>query len=183
MIISPIGVPQNRGVLCPTASDHFCLCMIYLMYHIYANTRTGADFATVAAHKTSLMMLIADWLIWLRYKVSSPTELFLGNAGTAMRPLTAVVCAGKGDFVMDGTPRMRERPIADLVDGLKQVRGDFDIVQQCLNTFQPWFLYRIIFGKIVRASSEDFAERMGQKILPLLFFRHIIFFLSSICVI
>ena len=55
-------------------------------------------------------------------QVSDPTELFLGNAGTAMRPLTAVVCAGKGEFVMDGTPRMRERPIIDLVDGLKQVR-------------------------------------------------------------
>lgn len=54
--------------------------------------------------------------------MSDPTELFLGNAGTAMRPLTAVVCAGKGEFVMDGTPRMRERPIIDLVDGLKQVR-------------------------------------------------------------
>lgn len=54
-------------------------------------------------------------------QVSDPTELFLGNAGTAMRPLTAVVCAGKGEFVMDGTPRMRERPIVDLVDGLKQV--------------------------------------------------------------
>lgn len=53
--------------------------------------------------------------------MSDPTELFLGNAGTAMRPLTAVVCAGKGEFVMDGTPRMRERPIVDLVDGLKQV--------------------------------------------------------------
>ncbi|CAM9518041.1 unnamed protein product [Ectocarpus fasciculatus] len=55
------------------------------------------------------------------FEVSDPTELFLGNAGTAMRPLTAVVCAGKGEFVMDGTPRMRERPIVDLVDGLKQV--------------------------------------------------------------
>lgn len=54
-------------------------------------------------------------------QVPSSTELFLGNAGTAMRPLTAVVCAGKGEFVMDGTPRMRERPIVDLVDGLKQV--------------------------------------------------------------
>ena len=54
-------------------------------------------------------------------QVSDPTSLFLGNAGTAMRPLTAVMCAGKGEFVMDGTPRMRERPIVDLVDGLKQV--------------------------------------------------------------
>ncbi|CAM9626585.1 unnamed protein product [Ascophyllum nodosum] len=60
------------------------------------------------------------------FEVTSLTELFLGNAGTAMRPLTAVVCAGKGDFVMDGTPRMRERPIADLVDGLKQIGVDVE---------------------------------------------------------
>jgi 3-phosphoshikimate 1-carboxyvinyltransferase len=54
-------------------------------------------------------------------------ELFLGNAGTAMRPLAGVLCAGKGTFVLDGTPRMRERPIIDLVDGLKQVRLDIFI--------------------------------------------------------
>lgn len=48
-------------------------------------------------------------------------ELFLGNAGTAMRPLAGVVCACKGKFVLDGTARMRERPIQDLVDGLRQL--------------------------------------------------------------
>lgn len=47
--------------------------------------------------------------------------LDLGNAGTAMRPLTAALCTGKGSFVLDGTPRMRERPIVDLVDGLLQL--------------------------------------------------------------
>jgi EPSP synthase (3-phosphoshikimate 1-carboxyvinyltransferase) len=45
----------------------------------------------------------------------------IGNAGTAMRPLAGVLCAGQGNFVLDGTPRMRERPIDDLVDGLLQV--------------------------------------------------------------
>eukprot|EP00191_Tetraselmis_sp_GSL018_P024675 CAMPEP_0177625936 /NCGR_PEP_ID=MMETSP0419_2-20121207/30377_1 /TAXON_ID=582737 /ORGANISM="Tetraselmis sp., Strain GSL018" /LENGTH=214 /DNA_ID=CAMNT_0019126939 /DNA_START=60 /DNA_END=700 /DNA_ORIENTATION=+ len=49
---------------------------------------------------------------------SEGAELFLGNAGTAMRPLTAAVAA---DFVLDGVPRMRERPIQDLVDGLTQL--------------------------------------------------------------
>jgi 3-phosphoshikimate 1-carboxyvinyltransferase len=48
-------------------------------------------------------------------------ELFLGNAGTAMRPLTAVLAAGRGTFVLDGVPRMRERPIGDLVTGLRQL--------------------------------------------------------------
>ncbi len=48
-------------------------------------------------------------------------ELFLGNAGTAMRPLTAALAIGKGRFVLDGVPRMRERPIRDLVAGLTQL--------------------------------------------------------------
>lgn len=56
---------------------------------------------------------------------SSGAELFLGNAGTAMRPLTAAVAAaGRGDFVLDGVERMRERPIADLVHGLVQLGVD-----------------------------------------------------------
>jgi 3-phosphoshikimate 1-carboxyvinyltransferase len=51
-------------------------------------------------------------------------ELFLGNAGTAMRPLAAALCMGEGKFVLDGVPRMRERPIADLIDGLQQLGAD-----------------------------------------------------------
>ncbi|KAH8082938.1 shikimate 3-dehydrogenase [Aureococcus anophagefferens] len=60
-------------------------------------------------------------------------DLFLGNAGTAMRPLAAVLAAvaatDGGDFVLDGTPRMRERPIEDLVDGLKQLGCDVECTQ------------------------------------------------------
>jgi 3-phosphoshikimate 1-carboxyvinyltransferase len=47
--------------------------------------------------------------------------LDLGNAGTAMRPLAAALCASRGDFVLDGVQRMRERPIGDLVDGLRPI--------------------------------------------------------------
>ena len=57
-------------------------------------------------------------------------ELFLGNAGTAMRPLAAALCMGNGKFVLDGVPRMRERPIADLVDGLKQLGADVTCVEE-----------------------------------------------------
>ncbi|KAH6822972.1 RNA 3'-terminal phosphate cyclase/enolpyruvate transferase [Perilla frutescens var. hirtella] len=55
-------------------------------------------------------------------------QLFLGNAGTAMRPLTAAVVAagGNASYVLDGVPRMRERPIGDLVTGLKQLGADVD---------------------------------------------------------
>ncbi|MEM7030831.1 MAG: 3-phosphoshikimate 1-carboxyvinyltransferase [Chloroflexota bacterium] len=47
-------------------------------------------------------------------------SLFLGNAGTAMRPLCAALCLGQGDFTLTGKPRMYERPIGDLVDALRQ---------------------------------------------------------------
>ena len=48
-------------------------------------------------------------------------ELFLGNAGTAIRPLTAALTLGHGRFVLDGIERMRERPIQDLIEGLNQL--------------------------------------------------------------
>ena len=57
-------------------------------------------------------------------------ELFLGNAGTAMRPLAAALCTGKGKFVLDGVPRMRERPIADLIDGLQQLGAEVTCVEE-----------------------------------------------------
>jgi 3-phosphoshikimate 1-carboxyvinyltransferase len=47
--------------------------------------------------------------------------LFLGNAGTAMRFLTAVACLGHGRYVLDGSPRMRERPIQYLLDALSSL--------------------------------------------------------------
>src|SRR5512144_1096355 len=46
-------------------------------------------------------------------------RLALGNAGTAFRPLTAVLATLGGDYVLDGVARMRERPIGHLVDALR----------------------------------------------------------------
>jgi 3-phosphoshikimate 1-carboxyvinyltransferase len=48
-------------------------------------------------------------------------DLFLGNAGTAIRPLTAALAVSQGDYSLSGVERMHERPIGDLVDGLRQV--------------------------------------------------------------
>jgi len=67
--------------------------------------------------------------------INSPTpsevqDLFLGNAGTAMRPLAAALCMGDGEFVLDGVPRMRERPIADLIDGMQQLGAETDCVKE-----------------------------------------------------
>ncbi len=48
-------------------------------------------------------------------------DLFLGNAGTAFRPLTAALALSAGHYRLSGVPRMHERPIKDLVDALRQL--------------------------------------------------------------
>ena len=53
-------------------------------------------------------------------------DLFMGNAGTAMRPLTAALAMQGGDYRLSGVPRMHERPIRDLVNGLRQVGATID---------------------------------------------------------
>jgi 3-phosphoshikimate 1-carboxyvinyltransferase len=53
-------------------------------------------------------------------------RLFLGNAGTAMRPLTAALAVLGGDYELSGVPRMHERPIGDLVDALRQLGCSVD---------------------------------------------------------
>ncbi len=53
-------------------------------------------------------------------------KLFMGNAGTAMRPLTAALALLGGDYQLSGVPRMHERPIGDLVDALRQLGCSID---------------------------------------------------------
>lgn len=51
-------------------------------------------------------------------------DLFVGNSGTTVRFLTAMLALGEGTYRLDGVPRMRERPIRDLLDALKQLGVD-----------------------------------------------------------
>ena len=57
-------------------------------------------------------------------------DLFLGNAGTAMRPLTAALAVLGGDYTLSGIPRMHERPIGDLVNALRAVGCRVDYLGQ-----------------------------------------------------
>ncbi|PWC17303.1 3-phosphoshikimate 1-carboxyvinyltransferase [Brenneria corticis] len=63
-------------------------------------------------------------------RARKPLELFLGNAGTAMRPLAAALCLTDGDIVLTGEPRMKERPIGHLVDSLRQGGAQVDYLKQ-----------------------------------------------------
>jgi len=57
---------------------------------------------------------------------ASHAQLHLGNAGTAYRFLTAACCLGEGDYTLDGIERMRQRPIGQLVDALRQLGATID---------------------------------------------------------
>jgi 3-phosphoshikimate 1-carboxyvinyltransferase len=56
-------------------------------------------------------------------------ELFLGNAGTAFRPLTAALCFCNGEYELSGVPRMHERPIGDLVDALRAIGASIEYLR------------------------------------------------------
>ncbi|NIG62910.1 MAG: 3-phosphoshikimate 1-carboxyvinyltransferase [Serratia symbiotica] len=93
-------------------------------------------------------MLNALWALGVNYQLSAdrtvcqvdgaagplvanqPLKLFLGNAGTAMRPLAAALCLSHGDAVLTGEPRMKERPIGHLVDALRQGGAQIDYLEQ-----------------------------------------------------
>jgi 3-phosphoshikimate 1-carboxyvinyltransferase len=59
-------------------------------------------------------------------------DLFLGNAGTAFRPLTAVLALVGGEYRLSGVPRMHERPIGDLVDALRSIGARIDYLAEPL---------------------------------------------------
>ena len=56
-------------------------------------------------------------------------SLFLGNAGTAFRSLTAACAFAQGDYTLSGVPRMHERPIGDLVEALRQAGANIDYTE------------------------------------------------------
>jgi 3-phosphoshikimate 1-carboxyvinyltransferase len=57
---------------------------------------------------------------------ASGVDLFVGNAGTVARFLPPVLALGRGPYTVDGVPRMRERPVADLVDAMRQLGASVD---------------------------------------------------------
>jgi 3-phosphoshikimate 1-carboxyvinyltransferase len=63
------------------------------------------------------------------FNTQEPLELFLGNAGTAMRPLCAALAASEGQYVLTGEPRMKERPIGHLGDALVQLGAELEYLE------------------------------------------------------
>jgi 3-phosphoshikimate 1-carboxyvinyltransferase len=62
---------------------------------------------------------------------SRKAELFIGNAGTAARFLSAFLTLGTGEYILDGDARMRERPIGDLISALTQLGASLEATNHC----------------------------------------------------
>jgi 3-phosphoshikimate 1-carboxyvinyltransferase len=62
---------------------------------------------------------------------SHKAEIYIGNAGTAARFLSAFLTLGSGEYILDGDARMRERPIGDLIEALTQLGADVESINHC----------------------------------------------------
>ena len=104
------GVTRVKGLL--DADDTRVMLDALQKLDIAIDTRNFADIAVTGA----------------RVIPSRKQELFLGNAGTALRPLTAVLALSGGEYRLSGVPRMHQRPIRDLVEPLRSIGARIDYV-------------------------------------------------------
>ncbi len=96
------------------------------------------------------------------FSPAAAQELYLGNAGTAVRPLTAALSLSQGEFVITGEPRMYERPIGDLVDALQQLGAD--ISYQGEEGYPPL----LIKGKPLQGESVTIKGNLSSQFLTAL---------------
>lgn len=97
-------------------------------------------------------------------------SIFLGNAGTAMRPLTAVLALLGGYFTLHGVPRMHERPIGDLVQALRQLGCSVDCTAQegfPPLRIQPPQLERFNPGQAVRVRGDVSSQFLTALLMAL----------------
>jgi 3-phosphoshikimate 1-carboxyvinyltransferase len=94
-------------------------------------------------------------------------DLFLGNAGTAFRPLTAALALSGGEYRLSGVPRMHERPIGDLVDGLRQIGADIDYLGN--EGFPPLAIHpgAIQAGGVVRVRGDVSSQFLTALLMAL----------------
>ncbi|MFP3870577.1 MAG: 3-phosphoshikimate 1-carboxyvinyltransferase [Syntrophobacteria bacterium] len=93
-----------------------------------------------------------------------PSEpIYLDNAGTAMRLLTAVVCLGRGSYVLAGDERMHRRPIGELLAGLRPLGGEAESVEQ--NDCPP---VRVRASRLKGGRTELDASRSSQFVSAIL---------------
>ena len=94
---------------------------------------------------------------------NADADLFLGNAGTAFRPLTAVLAVLGGDYRLAGVARMHERPIRDLVDALRQIGAKIEYADK--DGYPP---LRVAEGRIFLPSAVSVRGDVSSQFLTAL---------------
>jgi len=94
-------------------------------------------------------------------------DLFLGNAGTAFRPLTAALALAGGEYRLYGVPRMHERPIRDLVDSLRAIGAQIDY--EATHGYPPLRIHpsSIATGQAVRVRGDVSSQFLTALLLAL----------------
>ena len=94
-------------------------------------------------------------------------ELFLGNAGTALRPLTAALALCGGEYRLSGVPRMHQRPIGDLVDALRALGARIDYLGE--EGFPPLAIHpgTVAAGQTVRVRGEVSSQYLSALLMAL----------------
>jgi 3-phosphoshikimate 1-carboxyvinyltransferase len=94
-------------------------------------------------------------------------DLFLGNAGTAFRPLTAVLALSGGEYRLSGVPRMHERPIGDLVDALRAMGARIDYLGR--EGFPPLAIHpgHIAAGQTVKVRGDVSSQYLSALLMAL----------------
>jgi len=94
-------------------------------------------------------------------------DLFLGNAGTAFRPLTAVLALCGGEYRLSGVERMHERPIGDLVDALRAAGAKIEYLGN--EGYPPLRIHaaRIVVGKPVVVRGEASSQFLSALLMAL----------------
>lgn len=135
-VVEPLAHPPDCSVTVPGSKSITNRALLIAALADGDSTLDGALFSDDTVHMADswrrLGVAVEEEAAAQRFRVrgcggiipAREAELFAGNAGTAMRFLVAALCIGKGTFRIDGTARMRERPIADLLDTLEQLGAD-----------------------------------------------------------
>ena len=129
--IHPIPHPLNASVRVPGSKSLTNRALLIAALADGKTTLQNALFSDDSRHFANALHTLGfrveedeekkEMSVWgLGGKIpATSAELFIGNAGTAARFLTAFLNLGNGEYILDGEPRMRERPIEDLVKALE----------------------------------------------------------------
>jgi 3-phosphoshikimate 1-carboxyvinyltransferase len=141
--IQPLAAPPRAVVRVPGSKSLTNRALLIAALAEGASVLEGALFSDDSIHMAAALRQLGAGVeeerAAARYRVqgtggawsAAEATLHVGNAGTAARFLAAAVCLGHGRFVIDGSERMRQRPIGDLVEALRSLGVRVDCPTGC----------------------------------------------------